>query len=114
MRKHSRLNHRLLQVYTLATFRETLRCYPAVPIINKIATTDVSLPATRFIPTTAIANPAGSYDGDVYNSVHFKWDQSRVERISVHIPAGSNVTIDVLGLQMNRESFSVSRTHESV
>ena len=92
----------IYQEYTLATFRETLRCLPAEPIINKIATTDVVLPATRFIPTTRPAFPENSFDGEI-NHVAFDWDKTREERISVHIPAGSSVTMDVLGLQMNRK-----------
>ena len=32
----------------------------------------------------------------------FGWDEDKVERIGVGVPEGSNVTVDVLGVQMNR------------
>ena len=102
-----------IQEYTLATFRETLRCLPAEPLINKVATKDVTLPATRFLPTTPPECPADTYDGTPDN-VTFEWEESREERISVHIPAGSSVTMDVWGLQINRKFCVISGLNEAI
>ena len=88
----------------MAVLRETLRCFPSEPRINKTVTADAVLPATRFEPASTPAVPEVSFDGSDTN-VQFKHDVTRQSRISVHVPKGSVITMDIWATHLNRTHY---------
>ena len=89
--------------YTLAFFREVLRCFPIEPRLQKITSVDTTLTATTFTPASPVAKPETTYDGSI-NHVAFKRDEKTECKVSVPVPKGSIVMMDIWGLHMNRES----------
>ncbi|KDQ57720.1 hypothetical protein JAAARDRAFT_35408 [Jaapia argillacea MUCL 33604] len=75
-------DHPLLE-YTMAVFREALRLFPSVPRLAKPVFADSVVTVNRF-------NPADDY-----------WRESKAETVSVAIPKGSVVIIDVWASHMN-------------
>ncbi|EJD03464.1 cytochrome P450 [Fomitiporia mediterranea MF3/22] len=88
--------------YTIAFFRETLRCFPTEPRLIKLTSADSILTARRFRPASgsAICVPDLSFDGSDTN-VQFKRDVSSEEPFNVFVPKGSIVVMDIWGLHMN-------------
>ncbi|KAJ7820990.1 cytochrome P450 [Mycena olivaceomarginata] len=72
----------IVQLYTLATFHETIRLFPPVIRISKLVHADTTIKAHRFTTTS---------NGDIDN----------VQDISVPVKAGSMVLVDIRGLHMN-------------
>ncbi|KAJ7185802.1 cytochrome P450 [Mycena filopes] len=68
--------------YTVATFHETIRLFPAIVRLAKLAHADTTIPAHRF-STTA--------EGDITD----------VQEISVPVKAGTTIMLDILGVHMN-------------
>ncbi|KAJ7247919.1 cytochrome P450, partial [Mycena haematopus] len=68
--------------YTLATFHETIRLFPAVVRLSKVVHADTTIPAHRF-PTTA--------NGEIDN----------IQAVSISLKTGNIVMVDILGLHMN-------------
>lgn len=91
----------LSQEYTLAVFRETLRCFPSEPRLNKVVDADAVLTGTRFTPTVPPKVPELTFDGGLTN-VELKRDELTESKFSVHIPKGSVVTMDIWATHMNR------------
>ena len=94
-------------MYTLAFFRETLRCFPIAPRLLKTVTRDTVLPGIRFAPAPDLSNhvPDESFDGDMDN-VQIRRNLAREEAFSVNVSAGSLVVVDIKGLHLNRAHHS--------
>lgn len=103
------------QEYTLAFFRETLRCFPSGRRVFKIVSQDTVLHATRFSPAAGaqVLVPEESFDGDPDN-VQFKRDEEREERVAVNLPKGSLVVVDIWGLHMNRALLTDARKADAM
>ncbi|KAH8119683.1 cytochrome P450 [Phellopilus nigrolimitatus] len=88
--------------YTLAFFRETLRCFPSEPRLLKTTDADAILSGTRFSPTpgTSMREPESSYDGG-HTNVQFLLDDASQEKFAVHIPRGSMLMMDVWAVHMS-------------
>ncbi|KAH8114076.1 cytochrome P450 [Phellopilus nigrolimitatus] len=86
--------------YALAIFRETLRCFPSEPRLNKIVEADTVLTGTRFSSVSSPLTPKVSYDGALTN-VEFTRDDSKDQRFSVHIQKGSAIIMDIWGVHMS-------------
>ena len=86
----------------MAVFRETLRCFPAEPRLNKLVDADAVLTGTRFTPSDPPRKPRSTYDGGLTN-VEIAHDQLSERKFSVHIPKGSVVTMDIWAMHMNRQ-----------
>ena len=79
------------QEYTLAVFRETLRCFPAEPRLNKLVDADAVLTGTRFTPSDPPRKPRSTYDGGLTN-VEIAHDQLSERKFS-----------DIWAMHMNRQ-----------
>lgn len=81
-----------------------MRCFPAVPYLNKIVEGDAILTGTRF-SHDSMSSPSRSYDGSLTN-VQVALDESKEYKFSVHVPKGSVVTMDIWAVHMNRKAVS--------
>ncbi|EJC99088.1 cytochrome P450 [Fomitiporia mediterranea MF3/22] len=86
--------------YTLAVFRETLRCFPAEPRINKIVEQDSVLQGVRFEPSNTPHETTTSYDGALTN-IQFNRDETKDRKFAVRVSKGSAVSLDIWALHMN-------------
>ncbi|KAI5121947.1 hypothetical protein M0805_002018 [Coniferiporia weirii] len=86
--------------YAFAILRETLRCFPSEPRINKIVEADTTLTGTRFAISPVLSTPESSYDGSLTN-IEFSRNESEDRKFSVHIPKGSIITMDIWATHMN-------------
>lgn len=91
------------QEYTQATIQESLRLYPSVPLISKIAKRDTVLTVHRFTTTRSLS-PSSSLPSREREHKAIE----DVVPIEVIVREGNLVVLDVAGVQRNRGcSFSL-------
>lgn len=73
--------YRRSQEYTTAVFYETIRLFTPVARLGKCVQSDTTLPARQFV------------SGDYHNA----------EKITIRIPRGSIIIMDILALHRNRK-----------